>query len=67
MIDIINDEIKIAITFQLSKRNSFQVATMNKINNAGWDDESTHNDFIDFIRKEGCKINDDTDKLLPPL
>ena len=62
MLNIIQDEIKQAVTMQLSERRKFQTSMMNKTNNAGWDDESTHGKTLDMIRKEGRKIFSIADK-----
>ena len=60
--DLVEQEIKSAVELQLHQRIEFQTKVMNKINNAGWDDESTHSYFIDFIRNEGAKIDNEYKK-----
>lgn len=60
--DLIEQEIRFAVELQLQQRIKFQTHVINKVNNTGWDDETTHSDFIDFIRNEGHKIDDDADE-----
>lgn len=60
--DLIEQETRSAVKLQLQQRNEFQTHVINKVNNAGWDDESTHIDFIDFIRNEGSKIDEVADE-----
>jgi len=62
VLDIMQDEIKQIIITQLSERLAFQTLMMNKLNNAGWDDELTHSKLLDVIRNEGYEILNIADK-----
>ena len=62
MKDLIEREIQFAVELQLQQRIKFQTHVINKVNNAGWDDESTHSQFIDLIRKEGYIIQNDIEE-----
>jgi len=62
ILDIIQDEIKQTISKQLSERIIFQTTMMNKINNAGWNEEPTHREVIDIIQNEEYKISNIADK-----
>ena len=57
--ELIEQEISFAVESQLQQRIKFQTLVINKVNNAGWDDENTHSQFIDLIRKEGHDIHSD--------
>ena len=39
MLNIIQDEIKHAVTMKITERKKVQTSKMNKTNKAGWDDE----------------------------